>query len=248
MDYIISYMDFLPTLRELVRTYQAFETYSNSHIRSLGLSPIQFDVIATLANQSPMTYKELSEKTLISKTSLTGVIERMIQKGYLNVQANEEDGRSQRIGLTAKGQKTFSKAFPEHMGYLEKAFRQLTAKELKNAQTNLARLKDIFTKEKLWNQQSLKKHPFPLMWKQAKPTTGVLVAKAKISPFAMAVIKELNLPQSNWRQQNQRPFISVVASIPRMVCFVTAAITHSKSIGDILIWPAQQESNLRPTA
>ncbi len=148
MDYITSYMDFLPTLRELVRTYQAFETYSNSHIRSLGLSPIQFDVIATLANQSPMTYKELSEKTLISKTSLTGVIERMIQKGYLNVQANEEDGRSQRIGLTAKGQKTFSKVFPEHMGYLEKVFGQLTAKELKDVQANLARLKDIFTKEK----------------------------------------------------------------------------------------------------
>ncbi len=147
MDYINSYMNFLPVLRELVRTYQAFETYSNSHIRSLDLSPVQFDVTATLANQSPMTYKELSEKTLISKTSLTGVVERMIQKGYLKVQANEEDGRSQRIGLSAKGQKTFTKVFPEHMGYLEKAFDQLTTKELNDVQTNLSRLKDIFTKE-----------------------------------------------------------------------------------------------------
>ncbi len=148
MDYITPYMDFLPTLRELVRAYQAFEAYSNSHIRSLGLSPIQFDVIATLANQPPMTYKELSEKTLISKTSLTGVIERMIQKGYLTLEANKDDGRSQRIGLTAKGQKTIIRAFPEHMSYLQKAFSQLTAKELKDIQINLARLKDIFTKEK----------------------------------------------------------------------------------------------------
>ncbi len=159
MDYINPYMNFLPTLRELVGTYQAFEAYSNSHIRSLGLSPIQFDVIATLANQAPMTYKELSEKTLISKTSLTGVIERMNQKGYLTLEANKDDGRSQRIGLTTKGQKTFTKVFPEHMDYLQNAFSQLTAKELKDIQINLARLKDIFTKEKAWNQRLLKKHP-----------------------------------------------------------------------------------------
>ena len=141
-------MNFLPTLRELVRTYQAFETYSIPHIRSLGLSSVQFDVIATLANQPPMTYKELSEKTLISKTSLTGVVERMSQKGFLIIEANEEDGRSQRIRLSNKGQKTFEKAFPAHMAHLQKAFEQMSTKELKEIQANLARLKDIFTKEK----------------------------------------------------------------------------------------------------
>ncbi len=148
MDYITPYMDFLPTLRELVRTYQAFEAYSNSHIRSLGLSPIQFDVIATLANQAPMTYKELSEKTLISKTSLTGVIQRMNQKGYITLEANKDEGRSQRIGLTTKGHKTFTKVFPEHMDYLLNAFSQLTAKDLEKTKTTLVHLKQIFTKEK----------------------------------------------------------------------------------------------------
>jgi hypothetical protein len=66
------------------------------------------------------------------------------------------------------------------------------------------------------------------MLKQIKLTIGAPVAKARISLFAMEAIKELNLPQSNLHQQNQRPFISVVVSNPRMVCFVTAAITHFK--------------------
>ncbi len=118
------------------------------HIRSLGLSSVQFDVIATLANQEPMTYKELSEKTLISKTSLTGVIDRMVQKGLLGLEAHENDGRSQRIHLTAKGQKIFSKVFPAHMDYLEQAFKRLSAKELKTVETNLQNLKSIFIKEK----------------------------------------------------------------------------------------------------
>ena len=115
MDYYDSYMDFLPTLKSLVRAYQAFEDYSIPHVRSLGLSSVQFDVIATLANQPPMTFKELSAKTLISKTSLTGVVERMAQKGFLTLTANKEDGRSQLIKLTAKGQKIFEKVFPAHM-------------------------------------------------------------------------------------------------------------------------------------
>ncbi len=141
-------MNFLPTLRELVRTYQAFEAYSIPHIRSLGLSSVQFDVIATLANQPPMTYKELSGKTLISKTSLTGVIERMVKKGYLVIEANEDDRRSQRIRLTNKGQKTFDAAFPAHMAHLQQAFNQLNTKELKVVKTTLMRLKHIFIKEK----------------------------------------------------------------------------------------------------
>jgi DNA-binding MarR family transcriptional regulator len=147
MDYYDPHMDFLPTLKELVRAYQAFEAYSIPHVRSMGLSSVQFDVIATLANQAPMTFKELSEKTLISKTSLTGVVERMAQKGYVIIQANTEDGRSQKIKLTTKGQKTFTKAFPAHIAHLQKAFGKLTKQELNNTQAVLQSLKNIFQGE-----------------------------------------------------------------------------------------------------
>lgn len=137
-------MNFLPTLKELALAYQAFEAYSTPHIRSMGLSSVQFDVIATLANQPPMTFKELSAKTLIIKTSLTGVVERMVQKGFLTLQDNKQDGRSQLIKLTAKGQKTFEKVFPEHLSHLRKAFSKLSEKELESSRLVLSSLKNIF--------------------------------------------------------------------------------------------------------
>ena len=65
---------FLPTLRELVRCYQAFEVFSAAHVRTLDLTPPQFDIIATLGNTPGMTFKELGEKTLITKGTLTGVM------------------------------------------------------------------------------------------------------------------------------------------------------------------------------
>ena len=137
-------MNFLPALRELVRTYQSFEYYSGKHIRSLGLTPTMFDIIATLGNQPPMTYKTLGGKTLISKSSLSGVITRMVRKGYLKLSKNPDDGRSQLIELTKNGEKVFNFIFPEHMSHLSNAFSKLNDKELDNILLNLKKLHSVF--------------------------------------------------------------------------------------------------------
>jgi MarR family transcriptional regulator, 2-MHQ and catechol-resistance regulon repressor len=137
-------VNFLPVLKELVTTYQAFEHYSAGHIKSMGLTMTQFDVIATLGNQPPMACKELGKKTLVSKGTLTGVLERLEGKGLIFRESNIEDARSQMIGLTKSGQKLFEKAFPAHMEFLGKAFTKLSAAELAELRTSLMALKIIF--------------------------------------------------------------------------------------------------------
>ena len=103
---------FLPVLRNLVSAYQAFERFSAPDLRAMGLTMTQFDVIATLGNQPPMTCKELGEKTLVTKGTLTGVLERLESKGILERKLNPEDARSQMIGLTIEGQELFERVFP----------------------------------------------------------------------------------------------------------------------------------------
>jgi DNA-binding MarR family transcriptional regulator len=137
-------MNFLPIVKQLARAYQEFEGYTSPHIRGLGLLPVQFDAIATLANQPPMTYKQLGEKTLISKSSLTGVAARMIQKGFIATLENPDDARSQLLKLTTKGQKIFAKVFPEHLKHLEKAFQKLSKNQMKEIEESLKTLKSIF--------------------------------------------------------------------------------------------------------
>ena len=70
---------FLPTMRELARAYQAFANYSDSHIRKLGLTPSQFDVIATPGNTEGMSMKALAEATLVTKGTLTGIVDRIVR-------------------------------------------------------------------------------------------------------------------------------------------------------------------------
>lgn len=137
-------MNFLPTLKSLVLTYQSFEQYSAPHIKSMGLTMTQFDVIATLGNQPPMTCKDLGDKTLVTKGTLTGVLERLEGRGIIQRSVNPTDARSQMIGLTKKGQQLFEKVFPEHLQHLQKAFGQLSKQDLHDLTQSLQKLKAVF--------------------------------------------------------------------------------------------------------
>ena len=137
-------MSFLPLIKELTTTYQAFESHSTKHVRALGLTMTQFDIVATLGNQPPMTCKELGEKTLILKGTMTGVLERLEAKDLIERIPNEDDGRSYKIGLTKSGDKLFQRAFPEHLKHLGKAFSKLSNKEIEQAVRTLKVVRAIF--------------------------------------------------------------------------------------------------------
>lgn len=137
-------MNHLVLIKELAQAYQAFESHSASHIHEMGLTMTQFDILATLGNQPPLTCKELGDKTLVSKGTMTGVLERLEAKGFIEKFANAEDGRSYKIGLTKAGDKLFKKVFPEHVEYLGKVFSKLSKKELELAVSVLQSVKAIF--------------------------------------------------------------------------------------------------------
>lgn len=137
---------FIPILRELARCYQAFENYSAKHIRTLGLTPAQFDLIVTLGNTQGMNFKELGEKTLITKGTLTGVVDRLAAKKMVRRVASPTDGRSQTVQLTAKGESLFARIFPAHVAYVRAAFAELDAAELQQAETTLRQLRSAFAK------------------------------------------------------------------------------------------------------
>jgi len=136
---------FMKVLRPLVETYFAFLDKSAPHIRSLGLTCSQFDVIATLGDTEGMTCKELSEQTLVTKGTLTGVLDRLATKGLIARVPSREDRRSIFIRLTPKGDALFQKVFAAHIRYMQPYFEQaLTAAEVNTLRKLLLQLKNSF--------------------------------------------------------------------------------------------------------
>lgn len=133
----------MPTLRELVRTYQTLSNCSEAHIRQFDLTPAQFDVIATLGNTTGMSMGELGEKTLITKGTLTGVIDRLEQKQLVYREIPPDNRRSIIVKLTPAGEQRFEQVFPNHIAYLKERFEQLNASELELLKVLLSRLRQV---------------------------------------------------------------------------------------------------------
>ena len=139
----MSQYQFLPALRELVRCYQAFESLAGEHIRTLGVTPSQFDIIATLGNTQGMTFKLLGEKTLITKGTLTGVVDRLEAKNIVQRVASSTDGRSQIVQLTPLGEALFAEIFPQHLEYVGRALAAMQPDELLQIQSQLQKLRAV---------------------------------------------------------------------------------------------------------
>jgi DNA-binding MarR family transcriptional regulator len=139
---------YLKVLRPLVEAYLAFELIDNRHIKSLRLTPSQFDVIATLGDTDGLTCSELSARTLVTKGTLTGVLDRLFTKGLIRRNSVKGDRRCIKIQLTPKGDKMFRDTFAAHIAFIKPFFeRALSQKDVDIARSLLLRLRDSFREE-----------------------------------------------------------------------------------------------------
>ena len=135
----------LKVLRPLVEAYLAFSRIDNRHIRSLRLTPSQFDVIVTLGDTSGLTCSQLSSQTLVTKGTLTGVLDRLGRKGLIRRESVAGDRRQTKIQLTEKGHALFQKVFASHIAFIRPFFeRALSHEEVETARRLLIRLRDSF--------------------------------------------------------------------------------------------------------
>ena len=121
---------------------QGFERFSGDSVRRHGLTHAQFDIIATLGNTPGMSYKELGERTLITKGTLTGVIERLEQKGLVVRERSSDDKRSFFVRLLPAGEAVFCDVFPQVIAHGKQLFANYSDAEFDALDAVLRKLRD----------------------------------------------------------------------------------------------------------
>ncbi len=135
----------LRMIRELTEVYQALANYSDAHVRQFSLTAPQFDVIAALGNASTgMTMNMLAERTLVTKGTLTGIVDRLEQKGLVKREVPPTNRRCFVIVLTPDGQSAFEKTFPAHVNHLKARLQALSPEEVTTIYEALHRLRCCF--------------------------------------------------------------------------------------------------------
>jgi DNA-binding MarR family transcriptional regulator len=134
-------------LQALARASQAVSIFDASVHRAneSGLTPSQADVIFTLGGTEGMACADIGAATLITKGTLTGVIDRLHRKGLVERWEDAYDARRTVVALTAKGEALFDKVFPPHVAALRVRFDRISASDRDRATRLLDQISVAFT-------------------------------------------------------------------------------------------------------
>jgi MarR family 2-MHQ and catechol resistance regulon transcriptional repressor len=137
---------FIPLMQQLAAAYQAFALYDAEGLRQSGsvLTPSQARVIFTLGDTDGMTCKDIGDITLITKGTLTGVVDRLEAKDLVERWSVEGDGRKTIVALTRRGERVYQREFPGHIEFLKEKFDNLSALDRRQAIQLLEKIRDLF--------------------------------------------------------------------------------------------------------
>ena len=82
------------------KTFRKMLSCYNPYIKKKGLTVSQLFVLLALYERDEMTPQELSSKLALNSSTLTGILDRLEQKGLIKREINSNDRRSIAIKLT----------------------------------------------------------------------------------------------------------------------------------------------------
>jgi MarR family transcriptional regulator, organic hydroperoxide resistance regulator len=140
--------------RMFFRLYQAsnlMHKTGTSAVSSFDVTTQQWAVLGALARPKAiglgLSVKELMEFLMVSRQSLTAILDRMEAAGLVERVRTEGDGRLRFVRLTEKGTKTWAEMWPSIQGFYDAALADFTIEEsyllmrlLDRLRTGLAKL------------------------------------------------------------------------------------------------------------
>lgn len=100
----------------------------------------QWMILGTILREEEVTLKDLRLDTLVTKQTITGLVERLQNGGYLETFPDSEDRRITRARLTSKGKDTMRQIKPLCEESNRNSFSVLTDEELESLSSTLSKL------------------------------------------------------------------------------------------------------------
>lgn len=113
----------------LSRAYRAVNEHVNKLIQTYGLNPTEFAVLELLYHKGDQPLQQIGGKILLASGSITYVVDKLEQKGYLKRAACPNDRRVTYAQITDKGTQFIEGIFPEHAKRIHELMSELSNEE-----------------------------------------------------------------------------------------------------------------------
>jgi DNA-binding MarR family transcriptional regulator len=110
----------------LARLFQRIDRAAADQLRCQGLSLAQFDVLAHVHARDGLSQQQLADALLVSKGNVCQLLGRMEQRGLLE---RRQDGRANRLSLTAAGRALFERVLPLHQALIAEQLSALSPEQ-----------------------------------------------------------------------------------------------------------------------
>jgi len=118
------------------------------------INPAQGRILFVLWETDGIPIRALAEKTMLEKSTLTSMLDRLVEMGYITRVPSKEDRREILIRRTEKD-KAFQKLYKEVSDDMTKLFyKGLSEREIDQLEAGLGKILDnLVTSEKEWKQR-----------------------------------------------------------------------------------------------
>lgn len=109
-------------------------------LEKLDLTPPQFYVLATIGYAGGLPFGEIGEKMMVTVSNLTGIVDRLEEKGLVARERDAHDRRVIRVRLTEKGSKLYKNTIPLFEKSISQFFSPLDKSQQKELSSLLRKL------------------------------------------------------------------------------------------------------------
>lgn len=124
----------------LSRAYRSVNEHVNKLIHTYGLNPTEFAVLELLYHKGDQPLQQIGGKILLASGSITYVVDKLEQKGFLVRVACPNDRRVTYAQITDKGKEFIESIFPDHAAKIHDLMKVLSDEEKEELTESLKKL------------------------------------------------------------------------------------------------------------
>jgi MarR family 2-MHQ and catechol resistance regulon transcriptional repressor len=113
-----------------------------------GLTVSEFGVMEFLLHKGKQPVQQIAEKILVTSGTITYVINKLIEKGFIKRERCKKDKRIYYVDLTEEGKRFIEKVFKDHEKFLSKLFGEIDKEDKKELINKLNLLEKVVKKYK----------------------------------------------------------------------------------------------------
>lgn len=120
----------LKLLIVMLRSSQTVSEIVKKDMQRYGVNPTEFAVLELLYSRGDQPIQKIGEKILLASSSITYVVDKLEDKGFVERLDCPEDRRIKFASITPEGKKFMEEVFPKHKEAIYGIFNHMTEDEI----------------------------------------------------------------------------------------------------------------------